>query len=80
MPFAWISSRKVTRCCKERPNRSTDQAMIKSNRIDRDFDQIADSLKQYLLGTLESLESVGIDKLLEQRYQKLMAFGEYREG
>ena len=46
----------------------------------RDFDQIADSLKQYLLGTLESLESVGIDKLLEQRYQKLMAFGEYREG
>jgi len=46
----------------------------------RDFDQVADSLKQYLLGTLESLESVGIDKLLEQRYQKLMAFGEYREG
>jgi acetyl-CoA carboxylase carboxyl transferase subunit alpha len=46
----------------------------------RDFDQIADSLKQYLLDTLESLESVGIDKLLEQRYQKLMSFGEYREG
>jgi len=46
----------------------------------RNFDQIADSLKQNLLETLDSLESVSIDKLLEQRYQKLMAFGEYREG
>jgi acetyl-CoA carboxylase carboxyl transferase subunit alpha len=46
----------------------------------RNFDQIADSLKQNLLETLVSLELVSIDKLLEQRYQKLMAFGEYREG
>jgi acetyl-CoA carboxylase carboxyl transferase subunit alpha len=46
----------------------------------RNHDQIADTLKQNLLETLESLESVTIDKLLEQRYQKLMAFGEYREG
>ena len=46
----------------------------------RDFDQIASSLKQYLVETLESLESVGIDKLLDQRYQKLMAVGQYKEG
>jgi acetyl-CoA carboxylase carboxyl transferase subunit alpha len=46
----------------------------------RNHDQIADTLKQNLLETLDSLESVSIDKLLEQRYQKLMAFGEYREG
>ena len=46
----------------------------------RNYDQIASSLKENLLETLETLESVGIDKLLEQRYQKLMSFGEYREG
>ena len=46
----------------------------------RDFDQIASSLKQNLLDTLESLESVSIDKLLDQRYQKLMSFGQYKEG
>jgi acetyl-CoA carboxylase carboxyl transferase subunit alpha len=46
----------------------------------RNHDQIADTLKQNLLETIDSLESVSIDKLLEQRYQKLMAFGEYREG
>jgi len=46
----------------------------------RNHDQVADSLKQNLLETLDSLESVSIDKLLEQRYQKLMAFGKYREG
>jgi acetyl-CoA carboxylase carboxyl transferase subunit alpha len=45
----------------------------------RNYDQIAGSLKQYLLETLDTLESVSIDKLLEQRYQKLMAIGEYRE-
>ena len=46
----------------------------------RDFDQIASTLKQDLLESLETLESVSIDKLLEQRYRKLMAFGEYRES
>ena len=46
----------------------------------RNYDQIADSLKQNLLETLKKLDSVSIDKLLEQRYQKLMAFGEYREA
>ena len=41
--------------------------------------QIAGTLKQHLLESLEALDSVSIDKLLEQRYQKLMAFGQYRE-
>ncbi len=46
----------------------------------RDFDQVASSLKRNLIETLDVLESVTIDKLLDQRYQKLMAFGQYREA
>ena len=46
----------------------------------RDYDQVASSLKQNLIETLDVLESVTIDKLLDQRYQKLMAFGQYREA
>ena len=46
----------------------------------RDYDQIATSLRDSLMEGLEALESVSIDKLLDQRYQKLMAFGHYREG
>jgi acetyl-CoA carboxylase carboxyl transferase subunit alpha len=46
----------------------------------RDYDQIAESLRLNLLESLEALETITIDKLLEQRYQKLMAFGQYREG
>ena len=46
----------------------------------RDYDQIAATLKQNLGETLEVLESVSIDKLLDQRYQKLMAFGQFRES
>lgn len=45
----------------------------------RDFDQIANSLKHNLIENIDALESVSIDKLLDQRYQKLMSFGEYRE-
>jgi hypothetical protein len=32
------------------------------------------------LESLEALEAVGLDRLLEQRYQKLMAFGQYKEN
>ena len=45
----------------------------------RNYDQIADNLKQHLLSSLEALESIPIDKLLEQRYKKLMSFGNFRE-
>jgi len=46
----------------------------------RDYDEIASSLKESLIQTLDALEPIAIDKLLEQRYQKLMSFGQYREG
>ena len=46
----------------------------------RNYDQIASSLKVDLIESLEFLKSVTIDKLLDQRYQKLMAFGQYREA
>ncbi len=46
----------------------------------RDYDQVASSLKENLIETLDVLELVTIDKLLDQRYQKLMAFGQYREA
>ena len=46
----------------------------------RDYDQIASSLQQNLIESLDALEPIPVDKLLEQRYQKLMSFGQYREG
>lgn len=46
----------------------------------RDYDQIANSLKLSLIENIEMLESIGIDKLLDQRYQKLMSIGRYKEG
>ena len=46
----------------------------------RDFDTIASSLKNSLIENIDALESVSIDKLLDQRYQKLMAFGQYKES
>lgn len=46
----------------------------------RDYDQIAGALKQSLIESLDALESITIDRLLDQRYQKLMAFGQYREA
>ena len=45
----------------------------------RDYDQIAETLKQNLLEGLEALDSLPIDKLLDLRYKKLMSFGKYRE-
>ncbi|MFV2030947.1 MAG: acetyl-CoA carboxylase carboxyltransferase subunit alpha [Gammaproteobacteria bacterium] len=46
----------------------------------RDYDQIANNLKLSLIENIEALESVSIDKLLDQRYQKLMSIGQYKEG
>ena len=46
----------------------------------RDYDEVAASLKQNLLETLDLLDSIPLDKLLDQRYQKLLAFGRYREA
>ncbi len=46
----------------------------------RDYEQIAKALKLSLIENIETLESVTMDKLLDQRYQKLMNFGQYKEG
>lgn len=46
----------------------------------RDMDATALNLKNALLENLEVLESIALDKLLENRYQRLMSFGNYEEG
>lgn len=46
----------------------------------RDHDEVAASLKQNLIETLDLLDAIPLDKLLDQRYQKLIAFGRYREA
>lgn len=46
----------------------------------RNHDKMAETLKHNLIKNIETLESVSIDKLLDQRYQKLMSFGQYKEA
>ena len=46
----------------------------------RDHDLMAATLKRSLIENIEALESVSIDKLLDQRYKKLMSFGNYKEA
>lgn len=46
----------------------------------RDHDLMAATLKRNLIENIEALESVSIDKLLDQRYKKLMSFGNYKEA
>jgi acetyl-CoA carboxylase carboxyl transferase subunit alpha len=46
----------------------------------RDYDKMAAKLKLNLIENIEALESVSIDKLLDQRYKKLMSFGNYKEA
>ena len=45
----------------------------------RDVDAIASSLKHALIESLDNLSGISIDKLLDQRYQHLMAYGNYSE-
>ncbi|MBT3202780.1 MAG: acetyl-CoA carboxylase carboxyl transferase subunit alpha [Gammaproteobacteria bacterium] len=45
----------------------------------RNFDQIALSLRENLVQNIETLGSIGIDKLLDQRYQRLMGYGAFIE-
>ncbi|HEY9032909.1 MAG TPA: acetyl-CoA carboxylase carboxyltransferase subunit alpha [Pseudomonadales bacterium] len=41
----------------------------------RDVDAMADSIKQHLIRELDKLQQTDIDTLLEQRYQRLMSYG-----
>jgi len=41
----------------------------------RDIDATSRSIKQALVNALEGIEKIGMDKLLEQRYQRLMSYG-----
>ncbi|MES9858195.1 MAG: acetyl-CoA carboxylase carboxyl transferase subunit alpha [Sedimenticola sp.] len=43
----------------------------------RDIPAVAGNLKRELLSTLEHLQAMPIDKLLEERYQRLMGYGEF---
>lgn len=46
----------------------------------RDFDQMAQSLRENLTENIEILDAIGIDKLLDQRYNRLMGFGAFIEN
>lgn len=41
----------------------------------RDIDQMSESIKQHIIGQLETLKSQNIDELLSQRYQRLLSYG-----
>lgn len=45
----------------------------------RDVDATARNIKQALVDALESFEKIGLEKLLEKRYQRLTAYGEFLE-
>lgn len=45
----------------------------------RDIEGMGHTLKQALIETLSGLNEIPIDKLLEQRYQRLMSFGNFDE-
>lgn len=46
----------------------------------RDVDAMALNLKNALLENLEVLENISLDKVLENRYERLMAYGNYEES
>ncbi|WP_223669600.1 acetyl-CoA carboxylase carboxyltransferase subunit alpha [Kangiella shandongensis] len=46
----------------------------------RNYVEMGKNLKAQLIKDMESLESLATDKLLDKRYDKLMAFGEVTEG
>ena len=43
----------------------------------RDIDTTARSIKQALVSALEGIEKVGLEQLLEQRYERLMSYGNF---
>ena len=45
----------------------------------RDYDALAENMREALESSLREVRSLSIDKLLEKRYQKLMALGKFEE-
>jgi acetyl-CoA carboxylase carboxyl transferase subunit alpha len=45
----------------------------------RDIDAAARNIKQALVDSLESFEKIGLERLLEMRYERLTSFGDYLE-
>ncbi len=45
----------------------------------RDVDLTARNVKQSLIESLDNLDKMGLDKMLETRYQRLMSYGRYTE-
>lgn len=45
----------------------------------RDFDETARNVKQALIDSLEKFETMGLEKLLEERYRRLTSYGEFLE-
>jgi acetyl-CoA carboxylase carboxyl transferase subunit alpha len=45
----------------------------------RDIDATARNIKQALVDSLENIEKMGLDKLLDLRYERLTSFGEFLE-
>ena len=46
----------------------------------RDADAQAATLKHSLLNSLEHLDRIALDKLLDMRYERLMRYGVYQRG
>lgn len=46
----------------------------------RDVDTMAENIKKALMGELTKLKKLSTEKLVENRYQRLMAFGQYTEN
>lgn len=46
----------------------------------RDVETTADNIKQALLNSLENLDQMSLDKLVETRYQRLMNYGQFSES
>jgi acetyl-CoA carboxylase carboxyl transferase subunit alpha len=46
----------------------------------RNLDQMADNLRTALAESLQTLNSMDTDKLLARRYERLMGYGEFKEG
>ena len=45
----------------------------------RDVDETARNIKQALIDSLEKFETMGLEKLLEERYKRLTSYGEFLE-